>query len=178
MRLSKAQPLLLALVLACATTPTTRDGTANTTTATDLVGKTVELNLARHRSPEPFTLSSQKGKVLLVDVWATWCEPCLQLLPLYEQLQKQYGDKGFQVFAINVDEDLSQVDRYVDERGMTLPVLLNRDNEVEWVLGVDELPTSFLIDRRGVIRQIHRGAGGNPLPSYQKEIEALLAESP
>lgn len=141
------------------------------------VGKTLALSLPVHGSDQVMDLAEQKGKVILLDVWATWCEPCVTQLEIYQDLQKEYGDQGFQVYAITVDEDLKLVDRFLEEHKLELPVLVDSQSTAsEEVLGVNQLPTSFLVDRKGVVRQVHEGFNEAFLGVYQKEIEALLAE--
>jgi thiol-disulfide isomerase/thioredoxin len=122
-------------------------------------------------------LRQDRGNVLLLDVWATWCDPCRYALPLYQQLAQRYAGRGFRVYAINIDEDRNLVKAFIEESKLTLPVLLDEDAKVaESVLKVRVMPTSFIVDRRGVIRYVHQGFGGQEIPRYEAEIEQLLAE--
>jgi thiol-disulfide isomerase/thioredoxin len=124
-------------------------------------------------------LRRDRGNVLLLDVWATWCEPCRSALPAYEQLAQRYADRGFRVYAINIDEDRNLVREFIEQSKLNLPVLLDQDAAIaENVLKVTLMPTSFIVDRRGVIRFVHQGFAGHELPRYEAEIEELLAESP
>ncbi len=139
--------------------------------------KPLALSLPRWPGGEMHSLESDRGHVLLLDVWATWCEPCRDALPTYEQLLKEYGARGLRVYAINVDGDQSFIEPFVKETKLTLPILLDPDAAVaERQLKVKMMPTSFLVDRRGFIRHVHEGFSEEFLARYQAEIESLLAE--
>lgn len=139
----------------------------------------LELKLPLFPSGELHDLAKDRGSVVLLDVWATWCEPCRDALPVYQRLLEQYGPRGFKVYAINVDEDSRQIAPFVQEMKLTLPVLIDRDATlVERQLKVEVLPTSFILDRRGVIRYKHDNDGFVEalVPTYRSEIESLLVE--
>lgn len=141
-------------------------------------GQPVSITLPEYGSGNPHSLSAEKGKVVLLDVWATWCEPCRDALPVYQDLQKEYGAKGFQVETVNIDEDPKQIAAFVKETKLDLPILLDPGgNFAQDSLRVTRMPTSFLIDRKGEIRFVHEGFAEEFLSKYQHEIEQLLAES-
>ncbi|MFZ5470765.1 MAG: TlpA disulfide reductase family protein [Myxococcota bacterium] len=122
-------------------------------------------------------LTADRGQVVLLDVWATWCEPCRDSLPLYEQLLKHYGDRGFRVYTLNVDEDPRQIAPFVEQTKLSLPILLDQRAAVsERMLRVRVMPSSFLLDKKGVVRFVHEGFAEEFLARYQTEIEELLAE--
>jgi thiol-disulfide isomerase/thioredoxin len=126
---------------------------------------------------EPYDVASDRGSVVLLDVWATWCEPCRDALPIYEDLAKEYGARGLKVYALNVDEDARAIPAFLKEEKVSLPVLLDANAEVaEKTLGVKMMPTTFILDRRGVVRFVHEGFAAEFLQQYQTEIEQLLAE--
>jgi len=97
-------------------------------------------------------LSSLKGKVVLVNFWATWCGPCVQEMPILEDLYRKYRDHGLEILAISVDEEEAQykVGKFVKEHGLTFPVLY--DNGIGRLYQVGGYPTSLLIDRDGMVR--------------------------
>lgn len=138
--------------------------------------------LKLERSPKtasPWTLSQDKGHVVLLDVWATWCDPCRDSLPLYADLQKQYGPKGLKVYAVNIDADSAVVPPFLEGLKVELPVLLDPEARAsESVLKVKVMPTSFLIDRQGRVRQVHEGFADEFLGRTIQEVEGLLAEPP
>jgi len=126
---------------------------------------------------QPYTLSSDRGSVVLIDVWASWCEPCRDAMPLYQDLQKEYGARGLKVYAINVETDVKMIAAFLAETKVNLPVLLDPGAAfVESKLQVKVMPTAFLVDRRGVLRVTHEGFDEDMLGTWVKDIEALLAE--
>lgn len=123
--------------------------------------------------------SSDRGNVVLIDIWATWCEPCRDALPLWQDVQKEYAARGLKVYALTVDEDPNQVQKFVSETGLTIPVLWDPQQTVVGpVLPVNVMPTTFLVDRQGRIRFVHEGFAADQLTRYQADIEALLDEPP
>ncbi len=122
-------------------------------------------------------LSADLGKVVLLDVWATWCEPCRDALPTYQRLRDQYRARGLEVYAINVDEDPTQIPAFIEETRLDLPILIDKNAGVsERDLNVRVMPSTFLVDRRGALRFVHEGWADGLLPQYQAEIEQLLSE--
>lgn len=140
-------------------------------------GTPLSFQLKRYPGGEPYSVESDRGSVLLLDVWATWCEPCRDALPLYEQLAKEYGARGLKVYALNVDEDERAIPSFLEETKVSLPILLDANAQVaEKTLSVKMMPTTFLVDHKGVVRFVHEGFAEEFLQKYQTEIEQLLAE--
>lgn len=108
------------------------------------------------------SLEALRGKVVMLNIWATWCAPCRVEMPSMQLVYDEYRDRGFEVVAVSVDEDpgLRQPDGairgmvadFVERYGLTFPVLVDPTGGTERLYGVDALPTTFLIDRDGVIR--------------------------
>lgn len=131
----------------------------------------------RYPDGEPYSVVSDRGSVVLLDVWATWCEPCRDALPFYQELAKEYGARGLKVYALNVDEDARGIPAFLADTKVTLPVLLDANAVVsEKTLSVKLMPTTFLLDRKGVVRFIYEGFSEELVRKYQAEIEQLLAE--
>jgi cytochrome c biogenesis protein CcmG, thiol:disulfide interchange protein DsbE len=145
-------------------------------------GTPLELELRRYPGGETWQLSEERGSVVLLDVWATWCTPCKDTLPVYSELARQYGERGLKVYALSVDEDVNLIGPFLEQNHVTLPVLLDSNAAVaEGALGVRVMPTAYLIDRRGVVREVHEGTLGDTgslLRQYRGQVEALLAEQP
>ncbi len=110
----------------------------------DLTGKSVHL-------------ADLRGQVVLVNVWATWCPPCRAEMPMIQSAYAQYADQGFTVLAINQREDQQLVATYMQENGLTFPALLDVDASVATLYQVRALPSSFFIDKAGVVRAVYRG---------------------
>jgi thiol-disulfide isomerase/thioredoxin len=137
----------------------------------------LQFSVKRYPGGEPHAIASDRGSVVLLDVWATWCEPCRDALPMYENLAKHYGSRGLKVYALNVDEDTRAIPAFLKEAKVSLPVLLDSNAEVaDKVLRVRLMPTTVLIDRKGMVRYVHEGFAEEFLAKYQAEIEQLLAE--
>jgi len=104
------------------------------------------------------SLSEYKGKVVLLDFWATWCTPCREEIPHFVEMQNQYGARGFQVIGISMDDDDGPVKKFYEEFKMNYPVAVGDDKLAEKFGGVLGLPVNFLIDREGRIHAKYLGA--------------------
>lgn len=137
----------------------------------------LQFQVKRYPDNAPYDVAADRGSVVLLDVWATWCEPCRDALPVYEQLAREYGARGLKVYALNVDEDPRAIPAFLNETKVDLPILVDENAKVaEQALKVRMMPTTFLVDRKGVVRFVHEGFAEEFLQRYQNEIEQLLAE--
>jgi len=103
------------------------------------------------------SLSQHRGKVVLVNFWATWCKPCTTEMPAMQTTYDKLRDKGFVVLAINELEDEAKVREHIKQYHHTFPVLLDRSNKVANQFGVFGLPVSVFIDEKGVVREYIKG---------------------
>jgi peroxiredoxin len=104
-----------------------------------------------------FRLSEQRGKVVLVNFWATWCPPCLEEMPAMERLWRRHKDAGFVLVAISLDADPKKVPPFVSARKFSFPVALDPKMAVAEKYGVRALPSSFVIDRQGLMAGVALG---------------------
>ena len=112
-----------------------------------------------------------KGKVLVVNFWATWCPPCVAEMPLLSHIQKEWGDKGLVVLAISEDRAMQQVQAFYKKYNITnLPAYMDKDSEAFTDLGLKGLPYSLIIDRAGRVRAEIKG----PEELLRFEIRKLL----
>ena len=102
-------------------------------------------------------LSQYRGKVVLLNFWATWCKPCTTEMPAMQTTYDKLRDKGFVVLAVNELEDEAKVRQHIKEYGHTFPVLMDRDNKVANQFGVFGLPVSVFIDEKGVVQEYIKG---------------------
>lgn len=116
--------------------------------------------------------SGLRGKVLLIDAWATWCGPCKRAMPLLEELQKQYALKGLKVLGVS-DEDRPVLESFVRNRPVGYQIAHDPDASLAGTLYVSSLPTFFIVDRKGVIRAIKYGTEG--AQQLEATIKPLLA---
>ena len=103
------------------------------------------------------SLSQYRGKIVLVNFWATWCKPCTTEMPAMQAMYDKLRDKGFVVLAINELEDDAKVREHIKQYGHTFPVLMDRDNKVANQFGVFGLPVSVFIDQEGRAQEYIKG---------------------
>lgn len=121
----------------------------------------------------PLKLSDLRGKVVLLNFWATWCGPCEVEIPWFVDFQKAYRDRDFAVLGVSMDDDgWKSVRPYLQEHKINYRIVIGDDHLSELYGGVDSLPTSFVIDRDGRIAAMHVGLVSKS--DYQNEIVNLL----
>ena len=115
-----------------------------------------------------------KGKIVIVDFWASWCLPCAKSFPVLDELQKKYGDKVI-VLAVNVDEKKSKMDNFLAKHPVTFTVVRDAEQKLVAVAEPATMPTSFILDGVGKVRFLHNGFHGEDTrKEYVSEIESLL----
>jgi len=122
---------------------------------------------------QPLTLASYRGKVVLLDFWATYCAPCKSEIPHFVDWQNKYGSQGFQVIGISMDDSPKAVREFYSELKMNYPVAVGTEQVAESYGGVLALPITFLIDRDGRVATKYTGAV-EPA-TVEQEIQSLLA---
>ncbi|MBK9166348.1 MAG: TlpA family protein disulfide reductase [Bryobacterales bacterium] len=120
-------------------------------------------------------LSEYKGKVVLLNFWATWCGPCRLEMPWFVDFERTYKNDGFAVVGVSLDEDgWSAIKPFITEIGVNYRVLQGDDMAAEQYGGVESLPTTFIIDREGRIAATHVGLVSKNV--FESEIQSLLGK--
>ncbi len=115
-----------------------------------------------------------KGKVVVVDFWASWCLPCAKSFPVLDELQKKYGDK-LVILAVNVDEKAANMDKFLAKHAVSFTVVRDAQQKLVAVAEPQTMPTSFILDGEGKVRFLHSGFHGEDTrKEYISEIESLL----
>jgi thiol-disulfide isomerase/thioredoxin len=123
-----------------------------------------------------FRLTEQRGSVILVNFWATWCGPCRQEMPVLDELAKKYADLGVQVIGVNVETETDGVQNYLSEVPVSFPILLDLENIASKAYDVKAMPTTVIIDKDGRVRALHRSYQPGYEKKYEDDINGLLAE--
>jgi peroxiredoxin len=159
---------LLALLLAAAAPWAATAPLAPTATAPDFTLRTLDGDKLR--------LGEQRGRVVLVNFWATWCGPCRQEMPHLNKLYEKYKASGFVLLGVNVDDDTRQAAGVANKLGVKFPVLPDADKRVSRQYDLSAMPSTVLIDRDGKVRYLHRGYQSGYEDTYDKQIRELLKE--
>jgi peroxiredoxin len=123
-----------------------------------------------------YTMEDLKGRVVLVNVWATWCPPCVIEMPGFQRVYDDYRDRGFLVLGVSRDQgDPARVRAFLEEKKITYPVAMAADADLGGLTDVTTLPTSFLIDREGRVR--HTVEGLFVGPTLRLAVRRLLEEN-
>jgi peroxiredoxin len=120
-------------------------------------------------------LSSLRGKVVLIDFWAQWCEPCKKELPALDKLAKELQAQGVVVLAVNIDKERSNAERLVQQLGISsLQVLLDPTGGVAGTYDLPKMPSSFVVDQKGIVRFVNEGfEGSSDVERFRSELAGL-----
>ena len=128
----------------------------------DLTGRTVKL-------------SSYKGKVVFLNFWATWCPPCRAEMPSMQKLHEALASEGLEILAVDLQEDARTVQGFVDKFGLTFSILLDKTGRVGAQYGAQSIPTTYIVDRDGLIIGGAVGSRDWATPEYMDFFRELLA---
>jgi peroxiredoxin len=121
-------------------------------------------------------LAEQRGQVVLVNFWATWCGPCRQEMPHLNRLYDKYRAAGFVLLGVNIDDDPRAAADLAAKLGVHFPVLLDTDKRVSRAYDMSAMPATLLIDRDGRVRQVFRGYRDGAERTYEEQVRSLLKE--
>ena len=132
---------------------------------------------ALHDSP-PVALAGFRGAVTYVDFWASWCVPCRESMPWLDTVYKRHRAAGFAVVGINKDVAVADADRFLKRVVVSFPLVADVRDAAARAFDVKAMPSGYLVDRKGVVRHVHRGFTAETASALEREIEALLKEGP
>lgn len=124
----------------------------------------------------PVDLAAYRGKVVYVDFWASWCAPCRKSFPWMNDLQRRYGARGLTIIAINVDKKQEAAQAFLADYPAQFTIAFDPTGMVAEAYRVWTMPSSYLIDRKGMLRSTHRGFFDASKNRIEEEIRQLLAE--
>lgn len=130
----------------------------------------------KSRSGENIKLSELRGQVVMINFWASWCGPCRQEMPILDQLYQRYEPMGFTLLGVNVEEDSAAAEKVLREIPVSFPVLYDSKNQVSENYQVRAMPSTFLIDRDGKVRYLHKGYKPGYEDEYQQQVRELIRE--
>lgn len=161
--------LALALVAACATA----GGAGGGGESGNQVGAPVPTIHVESLNGKKIDVASYRGRVLLLDVWASWCGPCKQEMPMLDAMAKRLKAQGIDVLAVSVDQDRANVDKFLKGHGKwALTIAHDPAGTIAERLQPDKMPTSYVIDRAGIVRYVNAGF----VPDDAATIERRLLE--
>jgi thiol-disulfide isomerase/thioredoxin len=120
------------------------------------------------------TLAEFRGSVVVINFWATWCEPCLEEMPSLQRLADRHTGKPLAIIGVNLGEGEARIQGFVDRTGTAFPMLLDRDGDAKKAWHVNGVPTTFVIDPRGRVRYVLVGAADFSAPRIESVITGLL----
>jgi len=121
-------------------------------------------------------LAEQRGDIMLINFWASWCGPCIQEMPQLDKLAQKYQMLGVQVWGVNVENDSSAAKAYLSKVNVEFPILFDVDNSASKAYQVEAMPTTVILDKNGTVRSVHRGYKPGYEKKYEDDIKGLLRE--
>jgi len=124
------------------------------------------------------SFAATRGDVVYVDFWASWCGPCRQSMPLLESMQQKYAKRGFRVIGVNKDVSVADARRFLRQVPVGFTLVHDGGDKLAQAFDVKAMPSGYLVDRRGVVRFVHRGFTSASEAALEQEVTTLLNEAP
>ncbi|MCA9604513.1 MAG: TlpA family protein disulfide reductase [Myxococcales bacterium] len=119
-------------------------------------------------------LASHRGSVIVVDFWASWCEPCAEAVPALERIYQRYRQQGLVVIGVSEDNAERNAQSFLSQNRVSFPVLLDGDHSIANAYHPPTMPSTYIIDRRGVVRHVHSGYRSGDAAAIERQIRDLL----
>jgi thiol-disulfide isomerase/thioredoxin len=123
------------------------------------------------------SLAALRGQVVYVDFWASWCVPCRLSMPALDALYRKHRERGFTVVGVNQDVSAADAERFLKRVAVSFPLVRGADEAAARAFDVRAMPSGYLVDRKGVVRRVHRGFTEATPAELEREIAALLEEA-
>ena len=123
---------------------------------------------------QPIGLAGLRGKVVLIDFWASWCAPCKEEMPVLEKLWRKYRDQGLVVVGVSVDNELPNAKTFIGQVKVTFPIVHDAKHTIADRYAPPRMPTSLIVDKTGKIRFVHGGFRKQDAAKLEHEIAQLL----
>jgi thiol-disulfide isomerase/thioredoxin len=128
------------------------------------------------------SLSDYRGKVVLLDFWASWCAPCKEEFPFLVEFYQEYYKEDFIVLAVNIDNEQKNMERFIREiyaktyTSHKFPIIFDKDKKIPPLYNLEAMPSSIFIDKKGIVRYVHTGFNDSRKKEFRKELADLLHE--
>lgn len=129
------------------------------------------------RPHERIDLTELRGRVVYVDFWASWCVPCRLSMPMLDALYRKHSARGFIVLGVNKDASMPDAERFLKRVSVGFPLAFDGGDDIARAFDVKAMPSGYLVDRRGIVRKVHRGFTAATAAALEREVEELLGEA-
>ena len=137
-------------------------------------GRAVDFEAERLGGAGRLRLSELRGKIVVVDFWASWCVPCRRSFPYWAALRERVGAETLEIVAVSVDEERAAAEDFVREIDAPFPAVWDEGQRIVTAWAAPAMPTAYLIDRAGVVRLVHRGFGDDAPAVLDAAVRAML----
>jgi thiol-disulfide isomerase/thioredoxin len=124
---------------------------------------------------KPESIQKNKGQVVYVDFWASWCVPCAHSFPFLNELHREFKDKGLQIVGINMDENVDDAKAFLAKTPAQFNIVADTNAQCAKDFDVKAMPSSYLIDRKGIVHHVHQGFRSEDIKELRALVEHLLA---
>jgi len=129
---------------------------------------------ARDLEGRMIRMSALRGKVVIVDFWASWCEPCREELPVLDRLYQRYRSRGLVVIGVSVDRSEGNARSFLRRNSVSFPIIHDSGHRIADRYSPPRMPSSYIIDRRGVVRHVQEGYDSDDADDIERRVRALL----